>query len=858
MMSQYGYHINYLQNPKEEPLPLFPPRTAIFRPMSQSTEIFENEYGYHDFETSSPMRSVASLGSGSISTASTPDYATTPDSTGLTAFDFHIDDKHVRGPNGPHMFRSPLNSGHNSVADSDLLTRETPISATGPYHHEASKFDPYRRDTPVPNRSVGPSPEPQTAHYSRYSQYAQQSQYSRQSQHSRQPQHPRQPQHSQHSQHPQHSQEPTPISRQASVSSQAGPTDWTPSEVVAWMRNLGFEEDVVEKFFENDISGSILLELQPEDLKELDIKSFGKRHRVMSSIQSLRNSTVFTATETASSRSRNSSVTSDVASTQNTSVASGAGNNSSCLTTDDDAFNANMMAPHEAFDGRSRKISDLTPGDSVSIVAIEQVLPKLHQCSKGEGCRKWQKQQDKLARLAQDLPFEHYGSGRIVAGDPGNPHTAPNLVKSPTRSDMSSSLVASSDLMGPGKPSSFQLSREMLKEVKPRDPQENVRNFLNFQSLDRLQTANHPATPPLEHLSSPSSDTPDSAKITPTLADHLRHLPKLRIPSMHDSVEGSVFTDNTSALRTVTPSVLSRRSNFNDRTAIQGQHSMPRDAIASPGDFYRGDPCYRSETPFSDVDAPVTAVPVGPVAREESQSVPPDMRFGNNGFVVEDPIVRPSTGHHRRYPSIQNVVTLNSLKEDRPMSPIETPEDLQRVPRAPQFRNNTLFPATRRGQDDVTHSGWLKKRKTARLICHEWEPRHVTLKGTQLSMHDSESSARRNSKALEHIDVDDYAVACSSFASKSKLTAAFKKTVLKRSEDPKDVSAFAFSLIPAPNGNGVLDRKTAFLNSGKSHHFAVKTRDERIDWMRELMLAKALKHGRDAGAEVTFNGANMI
>lgn len=192
------------------------------------------------------------------------------------------------------------------------------------------------------------------------------------------------------------------------------------------------------------------------------------------------------------------------------------------------------------------------------------------------------------------------------------------------------------------------------------------------------------------------------------------------------------------------------------------------------------------------------------------------------------------------------------------MSPIETPEDLQRVPRAPQFRNNSLFPSTRRGQDDITHSGWLKKRKTTRLICHEWEPRHVTLKGTQLSMHEDESSAHRNSKALEYIDVDDYAVACSSFASRSKLTAAFKKTVLKRSENPQDVSAFSFSLIPAPNGNGVLDRKTVFLNSGKSHHFAVKTRDERIDWMRELMLAKALKHGRDAGAEVTFNGANMI
>ncbi|KAJ2988669.1 hypothetical protein NUW58_g3855 [Xylaria curta] len=33
----------------------------------------------------------------------------------------------------------------------------------------------------------------------------------------------------------------------------------------------------------------------------------------------------------------------------------------------------------------------------------------------------------------------------------------------------------------------------------------------------------------------------------------------------------------------------------------------------------------------------------------------------------------------------------------------------------------------------------------------------------------------------------------------------------------------------------------SFNGTGKTHHFAVRSRDERIDWMRELMLAKALK-----------------
>jgi hypothetical protein len=146
----------------------------------------------------------------------------------------------------------------------------------------------------------------------------------------------------------------------------------------------------------------------------------------------------------------------------------------------------------------------------------------------------------------------------------------------------------------------------------------------------------------------------------------------------------------------------------------------------------------------------------------------------------------------------------------------------------------------------------MKKRKTTRLLRHEWEDHHFTLRGTQLAMYSDEDASRRDSKALEYIDVDDYAVACSSLASSSKLTAAFKKTVLKRKDNTQGETAFAFSLIPSPNGAN--DRKNIFTQGSKAHHFAVKTRDERIDWMRELMLAKALRRGRESGATVNLNG----
>ncbi|KAH3332033.1 hypothetical protein KXV52_002631, partial [Aspergillus fumigatus] len=146
--------------------------------------------------------------------------------------------------------------------------------------------------------------------------------------------------------------------------------------------------------------------------------------------------------------------------------------------------------------------SDIVPEDSVSIVAIEQLLPRMHMCSKGENCRKWQKQQAKLTRLARGLPIESLSGGVTITGDPGNAATAQTLAKTP-KSDVTPSLIASSDVLGPHQAPDLQLSKEKLSDVQPRDPQENVRNFLNFQRLSRLQPVNDPATPPREFFPSP-------------------------------------------------------------------------------------------------------------------------------------------------------------------------------------------------------------------------------------------------------------------------------------------------------------------------------------------------------------------
>jgi hypothetical protein len=176
----------------------------------------------------------------------------------------------------------------------------------------------------------------------------------------------------------------------------------------------------------------------------------------------------------------------------------------------------------------------------------------------------------------------------------------------------------------------------------------------------------------------------------------------------------------------------------------------------------------------------------------------------------------------------------------------------------------------------ISYQGLMKKRKT-KMLRHEWHEHFFTLRGTRLTMHKDVTTAN---KTLEYIDIDDYAIACSGLAS-SKLNAAFKAMHIRRGSDDKkdDVAAFSFQLIPQEVKGGTRLRKRestlqgilggnnasaptlpglegAVNGTGKTHHFAVKGRDERIDWMRELMLAKALKQ-KGEGAEVSRNG-NMI
>jgi hypothetical protein len=591
---------------------------------------------------------------------------------------------------------------------------------------------------------------------------------------------------------------------------------WTPRQVSRWMYDAGFERSVADKFQENDISGAILITLKFEDLRELDIPSFGLRTKVWNEIHVMRGSAP-NSPKPATPIDENtvcSPCTEIRRSPVHFSSSSGRNKSRDC-DSDDESKEYRRHKSSRRRNRRNGEQTPITPLESVSIVGIEQLMPKPHSCKKGENCSKWRRQQRLIEAFRNDHPVSPEKGGSVwVAGDPGNPDTAQAVAEliRPT-SDAINSVVASSDVLGPGTiPTFSHLQEASLRNLESRDPQDNVKQFIQFQHMDPYQHAwssEVPPTPPYEMF--------------PNIGANHRNLPRLAIPPPRPAPPRSASAGGFSPYRMERAEAMSPE--------LRNQTHSPASV-------------YRFGTPFSDMDVPVTAIPLGPVSRDASQSVPPNMSFR----APITPLQRTQSRASARRPSF---AAMPRVDENITVPPPQAHPALRQPPWSP----------IERAHDDASYSGYMKKRKT-RMLRHEWQEHHFTLQGTQLAM-------RKDAKALEtleYIDVDDYAIACSSLASGSKLNAAFKAMNITRGNNKKDEAAFSFQLIPAPTEKGVRLRKresTLMPNGqevkegkGKTHHFAVKSRDERIDWMRELMLAKALKQ-KSEGYVVNVNG-NMI
>lgn len=836
----------------------FPPRTGSSRPLSEATEIFDTDFEDESsvFEEDSPKYSFESVSIAmrksskhapdskqeesrqSQTTLSSFDEVITPQSGHKDGFEFQTQTlaqargtRPVEGPRGPHLFRASQTSldfdFEFALQMSPLLPKETPLSLKSFHEPETMVQTPATVIAPRQHRftSIGGA--------------------------------------------------------MAEIDSSEVRL-WSAQQVSSWMYRLGFEETVIEKFEAHDITGQVLLDMQFEDLKELEITSFGKRHQLWAHIESLRDNdgrvspvptpfqdtsrppTRLTRSESRRERSKSRHRKRDRSRKEG------------CDGEEQDAVTPATPGGGRRRRGRKHRNPQddvITPAESVSIVAIEQLLPKPHKCAKGERCAKWRKQQRQLAQLQNEhgFPISPEKGGHIfIAGDPGNANTADKVVENVYRptSENVPSVVASSAALAPELMPEISLQEELLQHIESRDPQENVKQFLSLQGLeppDMYHTPiESPPTPPLDLF--PPLQPPAF-----TQAPHaqLKSLPRLAIP------------------RSASANPSYRPPNSADPYLEPESAFSPCRTAVSPLGNLAG--LYRFGTPATEMDVPLTAVPLDPLSRDSSQSVPPNMQFREQtlrctsradwrrpSFALpslhEDKVFspvedEPETAHPRNSTSSTLQGSLNDAP--RPASPemlkmrsksannspntspqaqakpLMVPGHELKPPADPTLSEPYHYPGT-------AHAGWMKKRRT-KLLRHEWHDAHFRLNGTLLSQH---ANALPSSNSLATIDVDDYAIACSSIAS-GKLSAKLRalKITSSQSTTPAD-AAFSFQLVPsAPEGygNGESRKKVA---GGKTHHFAVKTRDERIDWMRELMLAKALK-AKGEGYEVQVNGTAM-
>ncbi|WPH01125.1 Hypothetical protein R9X50_00396000 [Acrodontium crateriforme] len=764
----------------------FQARPSTGRPLSEASDTdFEDDSEFE--EDFSPAGSSGSDDGRrrSQTTISSFDEVPTP-SSAEDRQPFEIRIKPVEGPKGPHLFRASVSSADFAF---DHALQMSPVLAP--------KLPPARTETAFSDQTLTPVTRQREADFSIDSA----------------------------------------LNESAVNENDNWIRSWSSQQVIDWMYSCGLDASVIECFEIHDVDGAVILDLSFEDLKELDIQSFGKRHQLWNAICDLRGLERGVSPTATPFQDTSRPCTAQAKKSPNHSR-----NRNVCQSPIDDIVSP--LSPTSGKKRRGRKapkeLDIISPAESVSIVAIEQLLPKPHKCAKGERCAKWRKQQRELQQLKDDnaigrFPISPTKGGRIyVQGDPGNAMTADKIIPNVRlldenyyrpQSESMPSVVASSDLMGPGQLPEFALHADKLEQLDKRDPQDNVRQFLNFQHINPSEEA--PPSPSFEMYSRSNSTDPVtrsgsvplfpqhhhqpySSSFTPSPAsgphEQLRTLPRLDIPRSASAAPRS----NTLA----SPEPL---------TAI----SICRSEAPSPIN------AYRLSNVASEMDVPLTAVPLGPVARDTSQSVPPNMQFRQGGSAIARSKSRTTDPRRPAKESLEIIV------EEKARDPMH---------HSPQTQHFGLAA-------DYSHAGWMKKRKT-KLLRHEWTDQHCRLTGTQLALHDN---SRLTSVAKQTIDVDQYAVACSSVASGGKLAAAMKALNISHASNglnekgskasSVDPTAFAFQLIP--------DRKTSALaNAGganKTHHFAVKTKDERIDWMRELMLAKALQQ-KGKGYSVEING----
>ncbi|CAI4217019.1 unnamed protein product [Parascedosporium putredinis] len=173
------------------------------------------------------------------------------------------------------------------------------------------------------------------------------------------------------------------------------------------MINAGVEFSVAQAFIDNDINGAILMTLKFEDLKELQIQSFGVRIKIWNQIQVLRD----------------------------------------CKT-------ASPLPPLQLRTFPAATSAKLPPIASTGASLAEDAT----------------KQRRLIEAFKMEHPLATLDNGVLIAGNPGNPETANRIDTDDFRpvSDAVPSIVASSDIMGTGGLPALQYLRQATQSPETR------------------------------------------------------------------------------------------------------------------------------------------------------------------------------------------------------------------------------------------------------------------------------------------------------------------------------------------------------------------------------------------------------
>jgi len=529
----------------------------------------------------------------------------------------------------------------------------------------------------------------------------------------------------------------------------------------------------------------------------------------------------------------------------------------------------------------------IVPGDSIS-VAGRRTCKAHTKCKKGDKCGRHgvgrkQSTNSRVAQLKSQMSAlpQRSSAGTILVAV--TPSIAQAMTLEASRDSVVSqnetatgrpgsfvapSVLASSDVLGPIQSREVKLQEGALREIIAMDPAENVKKFLIHQHLQHLeeQRKEPPPVPQksneeiMRALASPGSVKPQeyceeapAAGYEAEQEDQVPEIGSMILPA------GDGFAPPMSPIisRSKTPALGLRTANLTPAPAGS--------AGFSPMSYRARGSMLRTTTPFSEMDVPIgSSTPMIAEFRNQSASVPPDMTYGvgQRGAMNRSSFGMPSTAGKLLAPAPPppgaagisrrgaqsttgvrpQVVVLDDLEENAEWEDASDKTSIQEI-RTRKAPNDILNSSIR------VHSGWMRKRKT-NWFRHEWPEHHFVLRGTRLGIHKDQHSAEDG-----FIEMEDYSVACSNSAS-TKLSAAFKSWKIKNDQGNANDGAFFFQLVPCNDKEKRGKGASASKEKKVVHHFAVKSRDERIDWMRELMLAKAIKQ-KGEGYDIEVNGEKI-